>query len=229
MYEGILPVNKPIGHTSFSLVSILRRRTRIQCIGHTGTLDPFAGGVMVLLIGKPFTRQSDRLLAQDKEYSATLHLGVMTDTYDRDGKVVGTSSLIPTWEEIENALLPFQGRIRQTPPMFCAKKIQGKKLYELARKGITIAREPVEVTVHITLLKYAYPHLDIHVRSSKGAYIRSLAQDIGTDLGCYANLSTLTRVRNGTYTLQDCCDGTRLSDPSYDLMPFLTSSFEFIL
>ncbi|HEY2810920.1 MAG TPA: tRNA pseudouridine(55) synthase TruB [Rhabdochlamydiaceae bacterium] len=215
MIAGILPINKPTGKTSFSLVHLLRKLTHVQKIGHTGTLDPFASGVMILLIGKKYTRQSDQLLSQDKEYHATLHLGITTDSYDIDGQIVQRSSHVPAQEEVQQALLHFQGTLLQTPPMYSAKKVQGKKLYEYARKGISLEREPVQITLRTSLLSYNYPYLNLHVHCTKGTYIRSLAYDLGLLLGCGAHLSALTRIRNGNYTLSDCCDGARLADPHY--------------
>lgn len=214
--EGILPVDKPSKKTSFSLISELRKITRVQKIGHTGTLDPFASGVVVVLIGKKFTRLSDELLNKDKTYLATLHLGITTDSYDIDGATIEHSSNIPTLAMIQETLLQFQGTLLQTPPMFSAKKVKGKKLYELARQGITIERQAVPVHINTVFISYEYPYLTLRIRCSKGTYIRSLAHDIGIHLGCGAHLSTLTREQNGAYTLFDCCDGTRLSDPSYD-------------
>ena len=228
-YEGILPINKPKSKTSFSLVSSLRKLTNIRTIGHAGTLDPFADGVMVLLIGKPYTRLSDRFLNQDKEYLATVYLGVTTDSYDIEGEITNTNAYIPDLNQIEETLVKFQGTILQTPPMFSAKKVEGKKLYELARKGITIERQSVPVNLHIELLEYSYPKLEIKVHCSKGTYIRSLAYDIGIELTCGAHLSALTRTRSGNVTLQDCCDGTRLFDPSYDWIHYLKKDLSTII
>ncbi len=219
--DGILPINKPKNKTSFSLVGMLRKLTQIRTIGHAGTLDPFADGVMVLLIGKRFTKLSNRFLHQDKEYLATLHLGITTDTYDIEGQITAQSEYIPPLSQIEETLLKFQGTILQTPPMFSAKKIEGKKLYELARKGITVEREAVPVTLRIELLEYSYPHLHIKVQCSKGTYLRSLAYDIGIELGCGAHLSSLTRTRSGALTLQDCCDGAQLMQSGYDWQRYL--------
>jgi tRNA pseudouridine55 synthase len=225
--EGILPVFKPKNKTSFSLVGILRKLTQIRTIGHAGTLDPFADGVMVLLIGKRYTQLSNRFLHQDKEYLAEVHLGITTDTYDTEGKITEQSSSIPTQSEIEETLSKFQGTILQTPPMFSAKKIDGKKLYELARKGITVEREAVPVTLHIELIDYAYPHLTLKVQCSKGTYLRSLAYDIGLDLGCGAHLSALTRTRSGSLTLKECCDGAQLMESSYDWKRYLIKDDRF--
>lgn len=224
MNEGILPVSKPTSKTSFHLVGVLRRLTGIRTIGHAGTLDPFAEGVMLLLVGRAFTKLSNQFLNQDKEYEATLHLGITTDTYDTEGKVIQESPLRPTLSEIEQVLSGFQGRLMQTPPMFSAKKIDGKKLYELARKGITVERAPVPVTLSIELLSYSYPNLRLRVACSKGTYIRSLAYDIGLALGCGAHLSRLIRTRSGSVTLGECCDGSRLMEPGYDWKRFLRTS-----
>lgn len=198
------------------MVSLLRRVTGIRTIGHAGTLDPFATGVLVLLIGKKYTRLSNQFLIQDKQYRARIHLGISTRTYDLEGEVTQTSPLTPNREDIDNTILQFQGTILQTPPMFSAKKVQGKKLYELARKGITIERVPVQVTLRIAILDYAYPYLDLDVHCSKGTYIRSLAHDIGQTLGCGAHLSALERVRSGAFTISECCEAERLFDPLYN-------------
>ncbi len=214
--NGILPLIKPVGKMSFGMVSLLRKVTGIQKIGHAGTLDPFATGVMVMLIGKAYTRLSDQFLNEDKEYRAKLHLGISTDSYDSDGTTTHTSPLIPTLSDIESTLPHFQGTISQVPPMFSAKKINGKKLYELARKGVTIERAPAQVTLSIQLLSYAYPYLEIDVRCSKGTYIRSLAHDIGQMLGCGAHLCALLRTRSGAYRLEDCCETHHLTDPHYN-------------
>ncbi|MGL5627072.1 MAG: tRNA pseudouridine(55) synthase TruB [Candidatus Rhabdochlamydia sp.] len=220
-FEGILPINKSIGKTSFNLVSSLRKLTNIKTIGHAGTLDPFASGVMILLIGKPYTKLSSSFLNQDKQYLATLHLGVTTDTYDLDGQITAHSPLIPTQQQLEEALLPFQGIIEQIPPMFSAKKVQGKKLYDLARKGIVIPRAAVTITTKIELISYIYPHVQLKIDCSKGTYIRSLAHDIGTLLGSGAHLSQLIRTKSGEFHLADCCDATRLFEKDYNWSQYL--------
>lgn len=208
--EGILPCNKPTGKTSFSLVAALRKRTQIEKIGHAGTLDPFASGVMILLIGRTFTRQADTFLNQDKEYETTVHLGIETTTYDPEGEILSQNSRIPSLDEIHSALTHFQGTIQQLPPMFSAKKVNGKKLYELARKGIEIERTPATVTLKTELLSYEYPFLNLKISCSKGTYIRSLAHDLGALLKTGAHLSALKRTRSGLYTLSDCIDGQLL-------------------
>lgn len=214
--RGILLVNKPKGKTSFSLISVLRRHSGIQKIGHAGTLDPLASGVMILLIGKEYTRLSDSFLGMDKEYLATIHLGISTDTYDSEGAILSSSSITPSLEQIETSLLSFQGEILQIPPMYSAKKIQGKKLYDLARNGIEVPREPVKLTVQTKLLDYAYPHLTLLISCSKGTYIRSIAHDLGALLGCGGHLSALVRTRCGPFHLEQCLDGSLLYDvPSF--------------
>lgn len=208
--EGIVPIDKPSGKTSFSLVQALRKLTRIKTIGHAGTLDPLASGVMILLIGREFTRQADHFIHQDKEYEAVLRLGEETTTYDAEGEVTRTSDLIPTLAEVQEAIAHFQGTLQQLPPMHSAKKIQGKKLYELARKGIEIDRPLVQVTLTTTLTDYSYPEIALRVSCSKGTYIRSIAHDLGQRLGCGAHLTKLVRTRCGPYSLQDCLDGNKL-------------------
>ncbi|HSX11105.1 MAG TPA: tRNA pseudouridine(55) synthase TruB [Chlamydiales bacterium] len=219
--NGILLVDKAAGSTSFYLVSLLRRLTHIEKIGHAGTLDPFATGVMVMLIGQDYTRRSNEFLNKDKEYRATLQLGLATDTYDIEGQITSRSDKIPTPQEIALALAAFQGEISQIPPMFSAKKVEGKKLYDLARKGITIERQPVKVQLQIKLVSYNYPMLDIEVACSKGTYIRSLAHDIGQFLGCGAHLFELARTRSGAFHIGQCVPQALLKNPSFDLSPHL--------
>ncbi|MEI8365348.1 MAG: tRNA pseudouridine(55) synthase TruB [Parachlamydiaceae bacterium] len=214
---GILLVNKQKNTTSFSLVGTLRRLLNVKKIGHAGTLDPFATGVMVMLIGKEFTKKSNSFLDADKEYIATAYLGVETDSYDCDGQEVSRNDLVPSLDEIMQALKLFQGEILQTPPMFSAKKKNGKKLYELARQGITIPREPVRIQVKTHLIDFTYPYLKFRVECSKGTYIRSIAQDLGKILGCGAHLSDLQRVRSGSFHIDSCIDGAALKDPNCDI------------
>lgn len=212
--RGVLFVDKPVGKTSFSLVAGLRRRLGVKKIGHCGTLDPLASGLMVLLVGRDFTRLADSYLAQDKEYIATVRLGVTTDSYDAEGQITATSDLQPTLEELQQALVRFQGTIQQIPPMFSAKKQGGKKLYELARKGQTVERAAVEVTVSIELLRYSYPELDMRIVCTKGTYVRSIAHDLGVFLGCGAYLSALRRTRSGAFHVDHAIDGGRFDSAS---------------
>lgn len=216
--HGILLVDKPRGKNSFWLVTVLRKRLNVKTIGHAGTLDPFATGVMVMLIGKQYTRLSNQFLCEDKEYVTTVHLGISTDSYDCDGLETSRSDNVPTLDAIQKALLQFQGSVSQIPPMFSAKKVNGQKLYELARQGKEIERKPNIVQMQVELLEYAYPHLKLRINCSKGTYIRSIAHDLGQLLGCGAHLSELERTRSGKFHIADCIDGNQLFDldvPAY--------------
>jgi tRNA pseudouridine55 synthase len=169
-----------------------------------------ATGVLVLLVGRDYTKLSDRFLGQDKEYLAQITLGSSTDTYDAEGVTQENSSLIPSLEEVTEKLNSFQGVTKQIPPMFSAKKVQGKKLYELARDGKEIEREAVSVRMSIELLNYSYPHISLKISCSKGTYIRSLAHDLGIVLKCYAHLSALRRVKSGPFDLKQSIEGEKL-------------------
>ncbi len=221
MTEGILLVNKPRKKTSFSLVHATRKKLGVKKVGHAGTLDPFATGLIILLVGKKFTKLSDTFMHQEKEYVATAHLGLQTDTLDCDGQVVATSSMCPSFNEVEIAINQFQGELSQIPPMFSAKKVGGKKLYELARKGKTIERAPQTIHVSTTLLNYSYPYLQFHVRCSKGTYVRTLAADMGAFLGCGAHLSSLERTVSGSFSLEDALPGEWLWDSTKQIHSFV--------
>lgn len=199
---GLYLIDKPAGETSFNLVRRLRRHFNIKKIGHAGTLDPFATGLMVMLVGRDFTRRSDEFLNCDKEYVAEAHFGVATDTYDLDGTSAFTSDVVPTLDQIKIALEKFQGTIQQIPPMFSAKKIDGKKLYDLARKGEVVERKAATVSLTTTLIEYAYPKLTFRVTCSKGTYIRSIAHELGEILECGAHLTALRRTRVGDFSIE---------------------------
>lgn len=208
--EGVLLVDKPKGKTSFSLIGVLRKILNVQKIGHAGTLDPMATGVMVILVGKRFTTLSDQLLTRDKEYVAEITLGVTTDTYDAEGIQVADSSVVPTLEALEEALKSFQGKVEQTPPMFSAKKLNGKKLYELARQGQVVEREKVTLEMSTQLIAYEYPKITLSVACSKGTYVRSIAHDLGQMLGSGAHLSGLVRSKSGSFSIGECISGALL-------------------
>ena len=214
--QGILLVDKPASKSSFYLVNVLRRITGIKKIGHSGTLDPFATGVMVMLVGKDYTRRSQEFTGHDKAYTTTLFLGKSTDSYDIEGQITATSDLVPTFEQIQEALTHFQGTIEQVPPMFSAKKHKGKRLYELARKGETVERPPVHVNVMVELVEYTYPHLKLAIHCSKGTYIRSIGHDLGERLGCHAHLETLTRTKSGPFSLNECVTVDQLMDQDFN-------------
>jgi tRNA pseudouridine55 synthase len=219
--SGILVVDKAAGKTSFSLVSLLRKLTGVRKIGHSGTLDPFATGVMVMLIGPAYTRMAEQLINHDKEYLATVHLGITTTTYDPEGEITSRSTLVPTLAEVEKALENFQGKVLQVPPMFSAKKIKGQKLYHLARRGLEVERPSVQVEIWAQLLAYEYPYLRLKVRCSKGTYIRSLAHDLGNILQTGAYLLALERSRSGPFTLEQAISQTRLQEEFSSLEPYL--------
>jgi tRNA pseudouridine55 synthase len=204
--SGFMLVNKPCGPTSHTVVNQLRRITGVKKIGHAGTLDPFASGLLIMAIGREATRQINKYVKMEKEYLATLKLGAMSDTYDRTGeisyKVESEKWKVLGRDEIEIALDKFRGRQEQVPPMFSAKKIQGKRLYELARRGVEVEREPAEIEIkELSIIKYDYPKLVIRVVCSSGTYVRSLAHDIGQTLGCGAYLEELERTAIGKYKL----------------------------
>lgn len=209
--EGILPIDKPRGRSSFSLIPSLRKKLQVQKIGHSGTLDPIASGVLIFLIGKNYTKLQGELMKADKEYTATLFLGVATDTYDTEGKITHTSMHKPTLEQIGEALESFQGEVLQVPPMFSAKKQKGKRLYSLARSGITVVRESVPVWMKVSLQSYSYPYLYLHIHCSSGTYIRSITNDLGNLLGCYAHIEELCRTRCGKFFLSDCFSFTEIT------------------
>jgi len=201
--SGILPVEKGPGVTSFQVVAHLRRVLRAPRIGHGGTLDPDATGVLPILIGGA-TKLTPYLTELDKEYVATVRLGVSTTTLDMTGTVLETRPVpaldVPT---VEAALGRFVGVIQQVPPMYSAVRRGGRRLYELAREGIEVERGPRAVTVHaIALEALAAPDVRIHVRCGKGTYIRALAADLGAALGCGGALASLVRTRVGPYALE---------------------------
>jgi tRNA pseudouridine55 synthase len=199
----IIAIHKPSGITSHDVVYRVRKITGIKKVGHAGTLDPFATGVLIILIGRESTRRSDELMAGAKEYIAKVKFGASSDSYDIDGNIEQISDRIPTKEEITTALEKFQGEIEQTPPKFSAKKINGKKLYEYARKGQDIEIPAVKVTIdEIELLDYHYPYAEVRVACQKGVYIRSIGHDLGQDLGVGAYLEGLVRTKVGEYTIE---------------------------
>ena len=203
MINGVLIVNKPTGMTSHDVVNIVRRLFNIRRVGHTGTLDPMATGVLPMLLG-PATRLAQYMTHNEKRYQGTVKLGVQTSTYDADGEIEIVKPVQVSISAIHEALSKYRGEINQIPPMYSAIKIKGQKLYTLARQGITIEREPRTVTIHnIYVLDWQPPDLTLDVRCSAGTYIRSLAHDIGETLGCGAHLRTLKRTVSHGFTLAD--------------------------
>lgn len=170
-----------------------------------------------MLVGRTYTRLSNQFLCNDKEYEAEVLLGAATSTYDCDGSITYECSQIPSSEDVQKMLERFQGEIEQIPPMFSAKKIQGKRLYKLARQGIEIERKPVKITVDTQMLTYEPPYLKLRIVCSKGTYIRSIAHDLGVLLGCGAHLTNLRRTRSGRFSIEECLTELEIASPDCDL------------
>lgn len=227
--DGILIIDKPVGITSHDVAAKVRRALKTKRVGHTGTLDPFATGVVVVVVGKA-TRLAQFLDKDEKEYLATLQFGFETDTGDHTGVRSAECGMrneelterleSVVWEEM---LSKFRGTIMQTPPMYSAKKVEGKKLYELARKGIEIERKAVEVTIHEIKLQdsaFLTPHSAlIRVVCSAGTYIRTLAEDIGREVGTGAHLTELRRTRAGKFTIEQSTSVDDLEHAKEHLLP----------
>jgi tRNA pseudouridine55 synthase len=211
--NGILNINKPSRKTSLDIVTLLRRWSRQQRIGHAGTLDPQATGVLPLCLGQA-ARVSPFIVAASKTYQAELELGISTDTYDAEGKV--TKRVDPshiTREQVEGLFPSLSGTILQKPPMYSAIKHQGERLYKLARAGITVEREERKVEVfRLELLQWHPPFFTIEVECGKGTYIRSLAHDLGQSLGCGAYITRMVRLRCGPFTITDSLTLPQIED-----------------
>jgi len=201
---GLLNVNKPPGPTSHDVVALVRRGTRVRKVGHAGTLDPTASGVLILCLG-PATRLSEYAMHSPKRYRAEVRLGVSTNTYDTEGEVTAERPLTGlTTDRIEAALEAFRGEIAQVPPMYSAIKQGGKRLYDLARAGKEVTRPPRQVTIYdLRLLEAALPDVTLDVACSPGTYIRSLAHDLGEALGVGAHLTGLVRTASGSFRVED--------------------------
>jgi len=211
--SGVLVVDKPVGLTSHDVVQIIRRGTGIRRAGHTGTLDPRASGVLVVLVG-PAVRLSEYVSASDKRYQATVHLGSSTDTYDAEGMITGSAPWESITEEMfDEVLQNFVGEIEQVPPPYSAVKVKGKKAYDIAREGEEVELEPRKINVYsLDILEWAPPEVVIDVYCSSGTYVRSLANDLGNDLGCGAHLIGLRRTKSGRFTLRDAIPMRRLQE-----------------
>jgi tRNA pseudouridine55 synthase len=201
--SGILNLDKDPGMTSHDVVNRVRRLSGLRRVGHAGTLDPLATGVLLVCLG-PATRLVEYLVGRPKQYQATIRLGQETNTYDADGEVVAERPLNVTRSEVDAALAQFRGEIDQTPPMFSAVKQAGQPLYKLARRGIDVARPVRRVTVYeIELRAWQPPEVEIRVACSAGTYVRSLAHDLGQALGCGGHITALRRTAVGDFTLDD--------------------------
>lgn len=202
-YNGVVIVDKPQGKTSHDVVGMLRRIYKTRRVGHTGTLDPLATGVIPVCIGNA-TRAADMLTAADKRYTAELMLGKRTDTLDIEGEVLQTSTVNVSESEVRACIEGFIGEQDQLPPMYSAIKKNGRKLYELAREGKTVEREPRKIKIYtINIEKIELPYVVIDVHCSKGTYIRSLCDDIGTALGCGAVMTALRRTETAGFKIDD--------------------------
>ena len=225
MANGILVIDKSAGWTSQDVAAKLRGVFHERRVGHGGTLDPMATGVLPVFIGRA-TRAAEFLESAEKEYVAGLRLGIVTDTQDTSGTVLETNSVCVTRAQMEAALRQFLGPIEQIPPMYSAIKINGQKLYELARRGQEVARRPRSITIHaLELLEGEGADWTIRVRCSKGTYVRTLCHDLGRALGCGGCMSSLRRTRAGSFTLaqavtmQQVLDFAAGQDPQQLLMP----------
>lgn len=211
--SGVLVIDKPVGLTSHDIVQIVRRGTGIRRAGHTGTLDPRASGVLVVLIG-PAVRLSEYVSASDKRYQATIRLGNSTDTYDGEGKITSSASVEDITEEQFNSILQtFVGEMEQVPPPYSAVKVKGRKAYEMAREGEEVELQPRIVHVYsLEILEWDAPEVVIDVYCSSGTYVRSLANDLGKALGTGAYLVGLRRTKSGRFSLRDAVPMRRLQE-----------------
>ncbi len=202
---GVILLSKPAVLTSHDCVNRMRRLFNTKKVGHTGTLDPMATGVLPILIGRA-TKAADLLVSDSKKYRAGLKLGVTTDTEDTTGTVITKTEVLPTSEQVHTACTSFIGDIMQTPPMYSALKVDGKKLVDLAREGITVERKARPITVYSIAVANGESPADyiLDVHCSKGTYIRTLCADIGASLGCGGAMSSLVRTASGSFDIADC-------------------------
>src|ERR1017187_8034918 len=202
--DGAILIDKPAGPTSHDVVDAIRRQFGIKKVGHCGTLDPNATGLLIIVLGRG-TKLSEKLMSDDKVYEGAIKFGETTNSYDADGELVASLPVPPmTVEQLNEATAPFIGDIMQTPPMVSAIKINGVPLYKLARKGIEVEREPRLIHVYnFRFTEYAEPLGKFRVACTKGTYVRSLAHDLGQKLGCGAHLATLRRSASGKFDVAD--------------------------
>ncbi|HBG60870.1 MAG: tRNA pseudouridine(55) synthase TruB [Omnitrophica WOR_2 bacterium GWF2_38_59] len=202
--NGIVVINKPNGITSHDVVDRIRRKFRMKRVGHAGTLDPLATGVLVLLLGKS-TKLFDRFVDFDKAYRATMILGTKTISADTEGEIIETKAFSHITEgQIKEVFERFQGDIEQLPPMVSAVKIGGKKLYEMARKGVNIERKPRNVRIdRLDIEEIDFPDVRFYMECSKGTYVRQLADDVGDALGCGACISQIQRTKVGPFNIEE--------------------------
>jgi tRNA pseudouridine55 synthase len=224
--DGLLLIDKPSGCTSHDIVDHVRRRFRFDKVGHCGTLDPLATGLLMIVLGKA-TKIQDLLMAEDKVYSGTMKLGEATDSQDSDGKVTETHP-VPSLSEfdIREAMQKYTGDFYQTPPMVSAVKKNGVPLYKLARAGKTVEREPRLVHIYaFDLLRWQSPEIAFRIVCSKGFYVRTYCHDIGQDLGCGAHLTSLSRLQSGNFKLEQALSWEKLQqlESAIELKPWILS------
>ena len=220
---GILLVDKPAGISSFGIVRSVRRLIDVKKVGHAGTLDPFATGLLIICIGRPATKMISRLMEGEKEYIATMRLGAVSTTQDPEGEITPIA-----WDQafsqdvIKKTFMNFTGTILQKPPSFSALKYKGKPLYHYARKGISVDKEARKINIHSLcwentrdVVDPANPYITFTVRSGKGAYIRTLAADIGEALGCGSYLTALRRIRSGCFSVTSAIQGEALRESDH--------------
>ena len=219
--EGILNIDKPAGITSHDVVKQVRRISGIRRVGHAGTLDPLATGVILLCVGRA-TRLAEYLVGQPKRYVATVRMGQVTDTYDADGEIVAESPVNASQADIKQALSLFHGRIQQKAPAYSAIKRGGQPLYKLARQGELVEPPIREITIYeLQLLSWDEPFLQLELACSSGTYVRSLAYDLGQELGCGGHITALSRTSIGEFSLERsvALDDLRNDDWTVHLMP----------
>ena len=211
--DGIFNINKPTGITSHDVVAIIRKHLKQKRVGHAGTLDPLASGVLPICVGQG-TRVAEYLSESGKAYQAEIQFGTATDTYDAEGTITATASTTElTLNIIEEAIEQFRGPQMQYPPLYSAIKIEGQPAYKRARAGEAIVLEPRPIVIYaLEILAWIPPRLTIAIECSKGTYIRSFAHDLGTQVGCYAYLEALIRTRSGPFTLADSITLEQLAD-----------------
>jgi tRNA pseudouridine55 synthase len=225
--DGAVLIDKPAGPTSHDVVDAIRRAFRLEKVGHCGTLDPNATGLLIIVLGKG-TKLSEKLMSDDKVYEGTIKFGETTDSYDADGELVSSLPVPPmTLEELNEGAATFQGDQMQMPPMVSAVKIKGVPLYKMARKGIEVERKPRLIHVyHFLFSRYEEPIGFFRVACTKGTYVRALAHELGQKLGTGAHLATLRRVVSGKFNVQDALpfeDALKLSSSDFQqrVIPFL--------
>ncbi len=203
---GIVNINKPYGKSSHFVVAVIRRITKIKKVGHTGTLDPLATGVLPICIGRESTKLSQAIMDGTKRYKALLQLGKTTTTQDSEGEITSEREVCVTEDTIKSVVSDFVGEISQTPPMYSAVKINGQKLYKLAREGKEIEREPRIITIHsidVLDINLTDNTVELDICCSKGTYIRTLCNDIGEKLGCGGYMASLVRTKSASFTIEN--------------------------